>query len=91
MTCMTTTLRLPARRPGFLARLSDWCRTGAEAWRARRRARDAMRRLPPLDEHTLRDLGLARGELLSYWAEADGLVEATRLRVMLQLDRRLGI
>jgi len=36
----------------------------------------------PIDEPTLRDLGLSRSELPSFRAEADGLVAQTRLRVV---------
>ncbi len=74
-----------------LARLADAWRRRAQAWRLQRRRRAQERRLPELDEATLRDLGLARGELLSYWAESERLVEATRLRVLTQFDRRLGL
>lgn len=74
-----------------LARVADAWRRRAEAWRLQRRQRAQERRLPELDEATLRDLGLARGELLSYWAESERLVEATRLRVLTQFDRRLGL
>jgi hypothetical protein len=41
-------------------------------------------RIEPIDAATLRDLGLHRCELASYRAEAEGRVEATRLRVLRQ-------
>lgn len=37
-----------------------------------------------LSEHTLRDIGLTRSELGSYQAEVEGLVEATRVRALMQ-------
>ncbi|HVO05211.1 MAG TPA: hypothetical protein VMT83_00385 [Burkholderiaceae bacterium] len=40
------------------------------------------RTAPELDDAALRDLGLSRGELRSYLAEVDGLVEPTRRRVI---------
>lgn len=87
MSTLESTLGPPVPRPSVLQRLST-------AWRAageRRRLRHAELALPLLDAPTLRDLGLARGELLSYWAEADGLVEATRSRVLAHLDSRIGL
>ncbi|HEU5296547.1 MAG TPA: hypothetical protein VFU71_17335 [Burkholderiaceae bacterium] len=47
------------------------------AWRL------AIARQPDaLDDAALRDLGISRSELQSYIAEADGLVESTRRRVI---------
>lgn len=91
MSTLVSTTRLPARRSERLSSLSGWWRAASEAWQLRRRQRAMERRLPALDEATLRDLGIARGELLSYWAESEGLVAATRERVLAQLDRRLGL
>jgi uncharacterized protein YjiS (DUF1127 family) len=56
----------------------------ARAEAARRRA--ARRRaLARLDAATLRDLGLARCEIDSVLAEAEGQAEATRTRVLMAL------
>lgn len=63
----------PPVAPNWLARLrAAWQRVGAAA------ATDG------LDEQTLRDIGLTRSELPSYRAEVEGLVEATRVRALLQ-------
>lgn len=86
MNTLVASLRLSAR-PSLLQRLAAAWRTGRE----RRRLKRIERALPVLNEATLRDLGLARGELLSCWAEAEGLVESTRLRVLQRLDHRLGL
>jgi uncharacterized protein YjiS (DUF1127 family) len=67
--------------------LLTWWRASSE----RRRVQRAQRELPVLDEHTLRDIGVARSEFGSYWAESYGVVEATRRRVLENLDRRLGL
>ena len=48
---------------------------------AARRHAAARREFQRLDTGTLRDLGLAPSEFGSYWAEANGLAEHTRLRV----------
>jgi uncharacterized protein YjiS (DUF1127 family) len=48
---------------------------------AARRHAAARREFQRLDTGTLRDLGLAPSEFGSYWAEANGLAEPTRLRV----------
>lgn len=68
-------------------RLISWWRTASE----RRRVRRLQHELPPLDEHALRDIGVARSEFGSYWAESYGVAEATRCRVLENLDRRLGL
>jgi uncharacterized protein YjiS (DUF1127 family) len=47
----------------------------------RRRKARARQELDQLDEHALRDLGLTRGELDSYAAEARGAVARSRRRV----------
>lgn len=91
MNCTMSTACAQAPRSEWLARLSGWWRGRAEAWRTQRRQHAMERTLPELDERTLRDLGLARGELVSYWAESDGLAASTRLRLLAQLDRRLGL
>jgi uncharacterized protein YjiS (DUF1127 family) len=67
--------------------LLSWWRAAGE----RRRVRRAQRELPALDEHTLRDIGVARSEFGSFWAESHGVAEATRRRVLEHLDRRLGL
>jgi uncharacterized protein YjiS (DUF1127 family) len=43
--------------------------------------RCARTRHEPLDDATLRDLGIARSELPSFGAEAEGSVDITRLRL----------
>jgi uncharacterized protein YjiS (DUF1127 family) len=57
-----------------------WCEL-AGAWRYG----VARREFAQLDEMTLRDIGMSRGEFDSYWAETQGQAEPTRVRVM-QLD-----
>jgi uncharacterized protein YjiS (DUF1127 family) len=62
-------------RPGPLAALwrdvvASWQRAGAAG------------RPQAVDDETLRDLGISRSELGSFQAETDGLVAATRLRVI---------
>jgi uncharacterized protein YjiS (DUF1127 family) len=66
-----------APSPGPIAALVRWLER-------RRRATRARRLTVALDDRTLRDLGIGRAELSSYHAELDGLVEATRLRVIAQ-------
>ena len=50
----------------------------AGAWRHAAARREFNR----LDDNTLRDLGITRGEFDSYWAETHGLAEPTRVRVV---------
>lgn len=45
----------------------------------------ARREFDRLDAQTLRDIGVSRAEFDSYWAEAHGLAEPTRVRVIRQL------
>jgi hypothetical protein len=66
-----------APSPGPIAALGRWLDR-------RRRVARARRLAVALDDDTLRDLGIGRAELSSYQAELDGLVEATRLRVIAQ-------
>ena len=66
---------LPPRH--WLARCRTLWRDLIGAWHLAM-ARDARE----LDDAALRDLGLSRGELRSYLAEVDGLVEPTRRRVI---------
>lgn len=91
MGTLVSTARPPAQRSGTLLRLAARWRAALAAWRERRRRRALERLLPCLDERTLRDLGVGRGELLSYWAESQQMVEATRLRLLPLFDRRLGL
>lgn len=58
------------------------------AYAERRRAARARADLARLSDHALRDLGISRDELLSYDAEARGIVEKTRLRVVDARGRR---
>jgi uncharacterized protein YjiS (DUF1127 family) len=48
----------------------------------------ARREFDRLDADALRDIGMSRAEFDSYWAEAHGLVEPTRTRVVRQLHAR---
>jgi uncharacterized protein YjiS (DUF1127 family) len=51
------------------------------AYAERRRAARERAEFAWLDERALRDLGMTRGEYLSYAAEARGLAPTTRLRI----------
>jgi uncharacterized protein YjiS (DUF1127 family) len=46
--------------------------------------------LAALDDHTLRDLGVHRSELGSYFAESELWTDATRRRLALLIDGRVG-
>jgi len=59
-------------------------RTALEHFRSRRRLAQMHATLAALDEATLRDIGLGRSEAGSYWAESEGQIEATRVRVISQ-------
>jgi uncharacterized protein YjiS (DUF1127 family) len=52
---------------------------GIAAWRRARRERTSDRALRELDDRTLRDLGLTRGEIASLGAELGGVAEPTRV------------
>ena len=52
--------------------------------RERRRLQSTYNELRALDDHTLRDLGFHRDELMSVAAEVSGAAERTRTRVQLQ-------
>jgi len=72
----------PALGPSLLLRrwLTPWAALWQDligAWRLA-----IARRPEELDAAALRDLGMSRSELQSYVAEVDGLVEATRRRVI---------
>ncbi len=47
----------------------------------------ARRELENIDDSTLRDLGISRCELDSYWAEIQGTAEPTRRRVLQAMGR----
>jgi uncharacterized protein YjiS (DUF1127 family) len=47
----------------------------------------ARRELENIDDSTLRDLGISRSELDSYWAETQGKAEPTRRRVLQAMGR----
>ena len=64
----------PRPEPGPLA---AWWRDLVRSWRHTL----THARQPAIDEATLRDLGVARSELDSFRAEAEGLASSTRLRV----------
>ena len=79
---MSNSLHLPHRgdvrstsRPGALAGLwRDLVRSWRQAFTPAHHQ--------PIDDATLRDLGMSRSELASYAAEASGRVELTRVRVI---------
>jgi predicted LPLAT superfamily acyltransferase len=73
-------------------------RAGAQRWRRwlqahrqRQLERAMFREFAALSDATLRDIGMSRGELSSYHAEASGQAEVTRLRVMRDLSRDHGL
>lgn len=71
MTATRHTLHTPATTAALrataaaLQALTERLRCAARAWRERQQARDALRSLAALDDRALRDLGLARSEILS--------------------------
>jgi uncharacterized protein YjiS (DUF1127 family) len=75
----------PAPSAGVLGALqrivagAHWLRI---AYAERRRAARMRAELARLGEEALRDLGIARAELLSFDAEARGVAARTRLRVL---------
>ncbi|HUG21853.1 hypothetical protein [Piscinibacter sp.] len=82
--------RLRAATQPVLRRIAVQCRRIAERIERAARRAAARRDFHHLDAATLRDLGMSRSEHDSYRAEAEGLVEQTRLRVLQSLDRKLG-
>jgi uncharacterized protein YjiS (DUF1127 family) len=64
--------------------LSRLMRALGGALRAAIRYTAAHREFQHLDDHTLRDLGLSPSEFESYWAEAQGEAERTRLRLAMR-------
>lgn len=70
--------------------LRDAWRRATAAMARRRRLARSHSELAELDDATLRDLAMRRAEFASYWAESEGMVEATRSRILRQLDRQLG-
>jgi uncharacterized protein YjiS (DUF1127 family) len=87
-TIRTHNTRLDAAASFFMRAVasgSTACRTGwhrlVDAFSRCRLALRRQRACEPLDEHTLRDLGLDRSECWSYLAESRGTAERTRLRV----------
>jgi uncharacterized protein YjiS (DUF1127 family) len=84
---MSLRVSATAPRPGHAPHPADHRRPAAGWWQrlqsAWQRWADATA-TEELDAQTLRDIGLTRSELPSYRAEVDGLVEATRVRAILQ-------
>jgi uncharacterized protein YjiS (DUF1127 family) len=70
-----------AQKPSGFARITQWCLRLVSRWRVTGERRSAEREFAGLDAHALRDLGLHRSELGSYWAESRGLAQPTRRRV----------
>jgi uncharacterized protein YjiS (DUF1127 family) len=85
----TPTRRLAAARD-FLLRCADRVhealRELAGAWRYG----VARRQMAALDDHTLRDLGVHRSELGSYFVESQQWTEPTRKRIALIIDGQVG-
>jgi uncharacterized protein YjiS (DUF1127 family) len=80
----TMLLPNPAHWPriaGALRRVVAGARWLKNAYVEHRREARECAEFARLDDATLRDLGLARDEYLSYAAEARGLVPSTRLRI----------
>ena len=71
----------PVEKPSGLARLAQWCLRLVSRWRVAGERRTAEREFANLDANALRDLGLHRSELGSYWAESRALAQPTRRRV----------
>ena len=67
---------------GLRAALREVWRELVGAWRYG----VARREFAQLDDSTLRDIGISRGEFDSYWAETHGQAEPTRARVNAALE-----
>ena len=83
------TRRLAAARDFVLRcadRLREALREMAGAWRYA----VARRQMAAMDDRTLRDLGVHRSELGSYFAESQQWAEPTRQRVALTIDGQVG-
>lgn len=65
----------------LVAALHGWVRRTARHLVLRHRLQRQIRAFRELDAHTLRDIGVARGEIESIAAEAVGLAEPTRRRI----------
>lgn len=65
----------------LVAALHGWIRRTARHVMLRHRLQRQIRAFRELDAHTLRDIGVARGEIESIAAEAVGLAEPTRRRI----------
>ena len=85
----TPTRRLAAARDFVLRctdRLHEVLHELAGAWRYAA----ARRQMAALDDRTLRDLGVHRSELGSYFAESQQWAEPTRQRVAFIIDGQVG-
>jgi uncharacterized protein YjiS (DUF1127 family) len=72
----------PARSLPLFSTPARWMRRALDVWQAARERRRADRAFDQLDGATLKDIGVSRGESGSYWAEATGVVPATRRRLL---------
>lgn len=78
-------LRVGAETGGWrklLQRLQRACITMIRTWQTNRRMRAECATLAQLDAATMRDLGIQYSEIGSYVAEAHGVSEVTRRRVV---------
>jgi uncharacterized protein YjiS (DUF1127 family) len=82
MSTAVQTTRLPTTNFGPWRSLVAHVRRLARNWAMQRDYARARFEFERIDEATLRDIGITRSELGSFWAEARGLAEPTRVRLM---------
>ena len=65
--------RAEQSRPGLPARIATWGHAQWQGYQARRQYRKTVQALSGLDDRTLHDIGVHRGEIESYaWAGSTG-------------------
>ena len=85
----TPTRRLAEAR-AFVLRVVDALQEGLRELAGTWRYAAARRQMASLDDRTLRDLGVHRSELDSYFAESQRWAETSRQRIALMIDGQVG-
>jgi uncharacterized protein YjiS (DUF1127 family) len=85
----TPTRRLAAAR-AFVFHVVDRLREALHELAGIWRCAAARRQMAAMDDRTLRDLGVHRSELGSYFCESQRWTEPTRQRIALLIDGRVG-